>query len=429
MKKGPSIVWFLVIISIVTGLCYTAVNGVQIGNYLVPAVFNEEYGVRKGLDLVGGSIITFEAQVDDSIDADTLAEDMDTVVGMLTERLTTLGYTEAVVSKLGTKRIQVEIPSISDPEEAVQKLGSTAQLEFVDADGETVLTGGDVVNATAQYGQTSDTSGYVNYVSLELSDEGAKKLGEVTAKYSTADMIAAKKNYLAIQMDGEDKSVPYFKEQLNETKIIIEGSFTADETKWLASIINSGSLPFSLKDIELRSVGPQLGERALETCLWAGLIGLILVMLLMSGVYRLPGVLSSIILVGYVALVGLILAATRANLSLPGIAGVVLSIGMAVDANVVIFERIKEELRAGKSVKSSVASGFQRAFRAILDSNITTIIAAGVLYYFGTGPIQGFAVTLFIGIVVSMFTAILVTRWMLNLIVNLGVRDLKAFGA
>lgn len=429
MGRTKSTIIFAIMVAIIALMAYTAAYGLQIGDWLIPNVFNEDYGVRQGLDLVGGSTITFEAQTDDTMSAAEIDADMDIVVEMLRERLDTLGYHEATIARVGEKRVRVEIPDITNPEEAVQKLGSTAQLEFIDGDGNVVLKGSEVKAASAEYGPVDSTNVSQNYVSLEFTEEGAKKFAEATQKYSTSDMIAAGKNYISIVLDGESKSVPYFQEELNTDKVMITGSFTAEEAKWLASIISSGQLPFSLKDVELRSVGPQLGEEALSTCLTSALIGIIFVMLFMTFIYKLPGFFSSIILVGYISIVGLILGGFRINLSLPGIAGIILSIGMAVDANVIIFERIKEELRLGKSLKSSIDSGFKRAFTAILDSNITTLIACAVLYKFGTGPIQGFAITLAIGICVSMFTAIVLTRLMLKCSVGMNFKNIKAYGA
>ena len=200
--------------------------------------------------------------------------------------------------------------------------------------------------------------------------------------------------------------------------VVISGNFAAEDAGWLANVISAGQLPFSLSQVEMRSVGAQLGMKALETSLLAALIGIILVIIFMIVFYRLPGFVAAIALVFYVALDAVILSVCRVNLSLPGIAGIILSIGMAVDANVVIFERIKEELRAGKTVRSAIDSGFHRAFGAIVDSNVTTLIAAVVLYVLGTGTIVGFALTLGVGIVLSMFTALTVTRFLLNRLVD-----------
>ena len=196
-----------------------------------------------------------------------------------------------------------------------------------------------------------------------------------------------------------------------------------------ANLINSGRLPFELKDVELRAVGPTLGEKALETSLLAGIIGLLLVILFMIAYYRLPGVAAALALMFYALLMVILLSAFKINLSLPGIAGIILTVGMAVDANVIIFERVKEELRSGKTLRASIDSGFKRAFTAILDSNLTTLIAAVVLYFFGTGPISGFAITLGIGVILSMFTVLVVSRFLLYQLVGMKIKSLKAYGA
>ena len=221
---------------------------------------------------------------------------------------------------------------------------------------------------------------------------------------------------------------PRVQNEINSDSCIISGGYDKSSAEYYAGIISAGQLPFALKDVQLTATGPMLGEKSIETSLLAGAIGVILVMLFMIAYYRLPGVIASIALIGYVAIMGVALVITQMNLSLPGIAGIILSIGMAVDANVIIFERIKEELRTGKAIKASIKSGFSRAFTAILDSNITTVIAALVLWIFGTGPIVGFAMTLFMGVIISMFTAISVTRWLLNQIVGMNITNGRLYG-
>ncbi len=424
MGKGKSIISLGLVVVIIAALAFTAVNGLQVGSYLFPSVFDEKHGIRKGLDLVGGSVITYEAQVGGNMGGAELAENMDVVEQMLRQRLNDLGYFEATIVRVGEKRVTIEIPSIADPEEAVQKIGSTAKVEFKDADGNVILDGNQVADARAAYGPISQGGLEQYYVSIEFTPEGTQKFSEATGKFYQDK----EKNHISILLDGKVLSSPTFDSQLNESRVSISGSFDKEGAMWLGNIIAAGKLPFELKDIELRSVGPSLGERSLETCLYAGAIGVLLVMLFMILVYRLPGLLTSIILVGYIAVVGLILSAFQVNLSLPGIAGIILSVGMAVDANVIIFERINEELKAGKSLKGSIKAGFSRAFSAIIDANITTIIASGVLYYFGTGSIKGFAITLFTGVVVSMFTAIFVTKFMMNAMANLDVKNPKLYG-
>ena len=260
---------------------------------------------------------------------------------------------------------------------------------------------------------------------MQFTSEGQKKFAEATGN------IAARTdgtNIMAIVMDNQVISSPSVSSQIASASCVISGSFTRDSASELADLINAGQIPFSLKQVELRSVGPQLGADAMRTSLIAGAIGIVLVMLFMLIVYRIPGLVASIALCFYMVLEALIFSLVRVNLSLPGIAGIILSIGMAVDANVIIFERVKEELKNGKTVKSAIDSGFKRAFTAILDSNITTLIACAVLFFLGTGTIVGFATTLGIGVIVSMFTALTVTHFLLNRMVDFRIRNPKAYG-
>jgi len=430
---AKSILSFALVLLIIAGLCFTAVCGLDLGFAHIPSVLDEENGIRRGLDLVGGSVITFEAQIPEGTDEASVAAGMDVAVDMLRTRLDNLGDYEGNLYVSGTHRITVEIPNVKNPEEAVQKLGSTAILQFCDADGNVVMDGSDIEGASAQYGQLSGYAVPQNYVELQIKKDSVSKFAEATK--AAANRSADNKNYIMIVLDGQVMSMPFVDAKYAQTgisseKVQITGNnYSAEDTGWLANIINAGQLPFTLKDIELRSVGPQLGERALETSLFAGLIGICLVMIFMICYYRLPGVVASFSLVFYVAAMAIVLALIKANLTLPGVAGIVLSIGMAVDANVVIFERIKEELRAGKVLRSAIDSGFNRAFTAILDSNITTFIAAVVLYIFGTGTIKGFAITLGLGIVLSMFTAVTLTRFLLNRLVDFKISNIKAYGA
>ncbi len=422
---GKSITKLVVAILVIALGAYIALFGfnVQLGSYHIsyPSAMDEEQGIKQGLDLVGGSVIVYEAQAETATDSE-----MDSVVNVLRKRLDTLGYQEATVSRQGDKKVRVEIPAIQDPEEAVQTLGQTAKLTFRNADGEVVLEGTDVKTAVAGFGQVSESGGNEHYVSLELNSSGVDKFYNATA---AAAARTDGGNYIAIMLDETAISQPMVDKPINDSRCVISGGFQdASETQELANLINSGNLPFSIKDVELRNVGPTLGERALETSLMAAAIGILLVMVFMIICYRLPGLMADIALLAYIAIVTFILSAFRVNLSLPGIAGIILSVGMAVDANCIIFARMKEELKLGKSVRSSVDAGFDRAFIAILDANVTTMIAAVVLYYFGSGPIQGFAITLAIGTVVSMFTAIVVTKFLLRQMVGLNVKNLSAYG-
>jgi len=434
---GKSIVTFVASLVVITVLITICLTGFNLGVVSIPKV---QDGIRLGLDLKGGSVITFEAQIAEGADTSNLKEDMETAQTVLRKRLDDQMYNEATVQLVGDRRIRVEIPEITNPEEAVELLGKTAVLEFRDADGNVGITGNDIKEAKSQYGQLEQNGPQQYYISLTLKPEAVAKFTEMTK--AAANRSADGTNYVAIYMDDVMQSSPFVDAEYAATGINTEdvtitvgegggalGENPAEYAKNLASIINSGRLPFALKDIELRSVGPTLGEKALDTSILAALIGILLVMIFMIVVYRLPGVVASISLAFYTALVAIILAVLKINLSLPGIAGIILSIGMAVDANVIIFERIKDELRAGKTLKASIDAGFKRAVTAVMDSNITTLIAAVVLGYFGTGTIQGFAWTLGIGVVVSLFTAVIVTRFLLKRLVGMNIKSLKAYGA
>ena len=380
--------------------------------------------IRLGLDLSGGSIITYSADTEDTVE--TLQKGMNGILESMRTRLDAQGLTEANVYLVGDNMITLEIPSITDPNEAVEQFGAAAVLTFRDADGNIFLEGKDVVQAEAGY--YNNENGVAQWiVSLELTDEGAEKFAAAT-KQAAIDQTS-----IYTYMDDEIISTAtvgseYASEGITDGQASISGNFDRESASALAGNINAGALQYNLNLEELRAVGPTLGEKSLETSLKAGAIGLLLVVVFMIVYYRVPGVMASIALCAYTGLFMLILALTQANLTLPGIAGIILSIGMAVDANVIIFERIKEELRNGKSTKSAIKSGFHRAFAAILDSNVTTFIAAGVLYVLGSGSIKGFAFTLGLGVILSMFTALVLTKYLMNLSADMNINGLKLYG-
>lgn len=429
MKK--SILSFVAVIAVIALLCCTAVFGLTVGPVSVPSALDEEDGIRRGLDLVGGSSITFEAVLEDGYDTANLETDMASVQAMMQKRLDSLGYTEATVELVGDRRVKVDIPAINDPAEAVSTLGAMAQLKFVDADGNTILDGSGIKSAKSGYGQLSESDfSSQHYVEVTFKEDAVETWAEATKAAANAE---DGKNTIKIMMDDEVLSEPSVSSEYAATGItgdtcVISGSFTAETAKTLAEQINIGQLPFSLEEVSMSSVGPQLGEKALSTSVKAGAIGILLVMLFMILFYRLPGLVASIALLFYTALDLVILSVAHVNLSLPGIAGIILSIGMAVDANVVIFERMKDELSNGKTIRAAIDSGFHRAFSAILDSNITTLIAAFVLYFMGTGTVKGFALTLGIGVVLSMFTAVTVTHFLLNRMADFRLTDPKFYG-
>ncbi len=432
--KAKSIISFVLVLAIIAGIAYVTAFDVSIGSLRVPSIFDKDLGIRQGLDLVGGSILVFAPDLEENQKA--TASDMDAAEEVIRRRLEGQGYFDASISREGDNNIRVEIPNVADSNQAVEIIGATAKLQFVDADNQEVMTGSKdfIKSAEATYGavdNTGNNQGY--YVLLTLTEQGRSAFKTATEKAIAGQ--ADNKNYISIVLDDQIQMSPTVEEVIDSETCIIRGNYTAEEAKNVASLINSGQLPFGLKVVENRSVGATLGEGVLETSLKAALIGIILVMLLMLLFYRLPGLVSDISLVAYITVFCLILAGFyikggyRITLTLPGIAGVILSIGMAVDANVVIFERIKEELNAGKTVRAAVDAGFHRALSAVIDSNITTVIAAVVLYIFGTGTIKGFAVTLFIGVVLSMLTAISLTRFLLRQIVGFGVKNPTLYGA
>lgn len=422
MKK-KSIAILALMIVIAAAMNYIAFFGISIGDMSYGGVLDEEQGIRRGIDLAGGSVITFEANSDNPTEAE-----MDVVEAIFSARLNNAGYTEARISRDETGKITVEIPSETDTAAAVSLLGSTAKLTFVDADGNTVLDGAtDIKNAEYKFGQVNQGSAQEAYVQLTLTSDAVSKFADATR--TAAARSGEGKNYISIKMDETIISSPSVSSEINSETCVISGSFTPESAQELANQIKSGALPFDLTPISQETIGPELGSKALPTSLMAAGIGIILVMIFMVIVYRIPGLIADLALAIYVGIMSLILGLLRVNLSLSGIAGIVLSIGMAVDANVIIFERMKEELKIGKTIKASVDAGFKKAFSAILDSNITTIITCVVLYLSGIGTIRGFAVTLGLGVVVSMFTAIVITKFLLKQLVGLNIKNRKLFCA
>ena len=423
MKR--SVITLLIVVVLTAALLYAAIFGF---GTVIPSVSD---GVVLGLDLVGGSEITYEAAVPEDTPAADLADGMNSAIAMLRQRLDALGYTEANAYLSGDRQIVVEIPAVSDPEEAVQKLGSTAVVTFEDADNKEWINGSDIEKAYYEYSPT-DASGIAqHHVVMTFTPEGREKFTEATK------VIANRtdgNNYLAICMDGDVISSPMVSSQYASTgidsdfvNISLGDDATAEEATYLANLIAAGQLPFNLECVKLQGVGATLGERSLQTSLLAGLIGIVLVMLFMIVVYRVMGVVSCIALTMYGSLMGVLLSVFHLNLSLPGIAGIILTVGMAVDANVIIYERIKEELRTGKTLRYAIDSGYKGALRAIVDSNITTIIAGVVLWIFGTGTIVGFAQTLLIGVIASMIVMLVVTKQLLHAAVGLKIRNPKAY--
>ncbi|MCD8241775.1 MAG: protein translocase subunit SecD, partial [Lachnospiraceae bacterium] len=409
MKKSKAVVTLLLTLGVTGLLLYMAAYDVGENS------FGAAKDINLGLDLAGGVSITYQAVGD----GEPSAEDMADTIYKLQKRVESYS-TEAEVYQEGSDRINIEIPGVSDANEILSELGQPGSLEFQTTDGEVVLEGTDVSNAQA--GSATDSMGNKSYVvELTLTDEGAEKFAEATA---------ANVGYqIAIVYDGEVISAPVVNEAITDGRCQISGSFTYEEADQLASTIRIGSLSLELEELRSNVVGAKLGEEAIETSLLAGAIGFGLVILFMLIAYRIMGLAAGVALTTYVALVLVLLNGFDMTLTLPGIAGIILSIGMAVDANVSIFARVREEIATGKTVRTSIKIGFKKALSAIVDGNITTLIAAAVLAVMGTGSVKGFAQTLALGIVVSMFTALVVTRLVLNALYGLGIHDAKWYGA
>jgi len=414
--KAKSFIIFIIILLILGAGVYTAFNGLQLGDYKIASIGES---IKLGLDIQGGVYVVLEAQTD--AQGDELKRLMSQTQEVIRRRVDAMGLTEPNIVLEGEKRIRIELPGVKNSQDAIEAIGKTAQLKFVKVDDEVVITGNDVKNAELTFDNEDKPA-----VSLELNSSGAEAFRLATKELSTQEFP---NNVLAIELDDEIISAPMVSDEIPGGKAIITGTFTIDEASNLAALIRGGALPVNLKEVQTSAIGPTLGIDSLRTSLDAGKIGLILVLLFMLIYYRLPGFIANIALIFYILIVLFVLVGLNATLTLPGVAGLILSIGMAVDANVIIFERLKEEISNGKTIRSSIDSGFSKALRTILDSNITTFIAAIVLYYFGLGPIKGFAITLMIGIVTSMFTAIFVTKFLLKLIVNMQfTKSTKLFG-
>ncbi|SEO34112.1 protein translocase subunit SecD [Propionispora vibrioides] len=371
--------------------------------------------IKQGLDLQGGTHVVLEAV--DTPEAKVDEDAVQRVVKIIEHRINDLGLTEPIIQRQGDRRIIVELPGINDPDKAIELIGKTAMLEFKDVTGTTVMTGTDLKNAQAQIEQSNK-----NVVALEFSDEGAKKFADLTTKNVGKP--------ISILLDKQVLTSPVVQEPITGGKAQITGSKTLEEAQNLAILLRSGSLPVKVEVMETRTVGPTLGMDSKEKSKTAFAIGISAIVLFMLVFYRLSGFVANISLALYVVLLLFGLKSLNATLTLPGIAGIILSIGMAVDANVLIFERFKEEYRSGKTLRAAMDAGFSRAFSSIIDSNVNTLLAAVVLFFLGTGPVKGFAITLGLGIILSMFTAITVTRFLLKMLISANlVKSGKIFGA
>lgn len=464
--KNKNRILFLLIFVAIAGLFFVSWQGFGNGHLL------SYRNIEKGLDLSGGVYIVYEAQEDEALNSNTDSADstqntenkenketlqsttvsensnttlesttvsettsstenletlgeptwdekMKSAISMIQQRLDRKGWTEANVYQEGKKRIRVEIPGVENVETAVNEIGQTAKLSFTNLQGEVLVEGKDVVNAS-KAAVTNATGVQEIVVNLEFNEKGKKDFAK-----ATQDNIGKP---LLITLDNNIISIPTVNTAITDGKAMISGSFTVESAEELASLIRAGSLPFELKILEMNTVGATLGANALKSSIFGGAVGLLFVLVFMLIFYRMNGFAANLALISYILIELILLNFFNITLTLHGIAGIILSIGMAVDANVIIFERIREELKLGRTIKLAINKGFSRALPAILDSNITTLIAGAVLYWLGTGPIKGFAQTLMLGIVISMFTTLVVTRIILNVMVGSGIKDPKLYG-
>lgn len=368
--------------------------------------------IKLGLDLAGGVSITYQAK-----EENPSAEDMSDTIYKLQQRVESYS-TEAEVYQEGDNRINIDIPGESDANEILTELGKPGSLAFMDSQGNTILTGDQV--ASAQGGMVDGNTGKEYVVSLTFTEEGTKAFADATTNN------VGKPIYIVY--DNEVVSAPVVREAITGGQCTIDGMSDFEEAENLAATIRIGSLSLELEELRSNVVGAKLGQQAITTSLKAGAVGFAIVAVFMIAVYLIPGLAAVLALSLYVGLILILLVSFEVTLTLPGVAGIILSIGMAVDANVIIFTRIKEEIGAGKAVKTAIDNGFQKALSAIVDGNVTTLIATAVLFWRGSGTVKGFASTLAIGIVLSMFTALFVTRFALNALYSLGIENAKFYG-
>ena len=423
--KGKNTLLFFLIVVLIAGAAFVAFNGVKLGSFTINPVKDQ---LKLGLDIKGGVAVVYEAKTEES--GDELARTMEQTRQIIGRRINELGLTEPIITLQGEKRLRIELPGVADAQDAIEIIGKTAILEFALVTGdvpameglpatsieyESILTGMNIQDAFVSQNEYNQP-----VVGLKFDDVGTSLFFEGTKK---AIDNPSGSGQIAIILDGEIISAPYTRLVISDGEAIIQGDFTFETANNLAMLIRGGALPVQLEEIQTSVIGPTLGLDSFNSAIKAAFVGILLVMVYMILFYRIPGAIASIALTLYALIVVYVLIGLNATLTLPGIAGIVISLGMAVDANVIIFERLKEEIHNGKSLRASIDSGFHRAMSTIIDSNVTTFIAAIILFAFGEGPIKGFAVTLMIGIISSMFTAVLATKTLLKL--SLGFSDRK----
>lgn len=389
LKKGSLVRFFVVVIAIIAVFCSTV--GWLAGH------------IRQGLDLQGGTHIVMQAE--DTEQNKVTPEAIVQVINIMQKRVNEMGLTEPIIQREGARRIIIELPGEKDPKKAIETIGKTAVLEFKDEEGNVKLNGEDLKDAKEQLGQNKQP-----VVSLQFSSEGGEKFARLTS--------ANIGRHIGIYLDGELLTNPVVNEAITGGAAVITGQRTLEEAKDLAILLRSGALPVKVSTLEVRTVGPSLGQDSKDKSMVAFTIGLTLVVLFMLAIYRISGFVADTALLVYVLILLSILYLLHATLTLPSIAGIILSIGMAVDANVLIFERFKEEIAEGKILKLAVQAGFKWAFVTIFDANMTVIITSCILFFLGSATVKGFAFTLGLGVAVSMFTAITVSRTLLMFLID-----------
>lgn len=426
MKNKNSIL-LIIILAIISLSTFIFFNGIEIGNFKVQSGRDS---INLGLDLAGGVYVVLEADTDAK--GEELSRLMNQTRAIIGQRVDGLGVSEPNIAIEGDNRIRVELAGVDNPQEAIELIGKTAQLQFVDPKGNIVITGQNIVSAEVAFDE-DNFGARQPVVSLEFDRDGrtnfAKATGEMINNKNIEDRI------IYIILDEEIISSPavaYIEEggrAITDGKAIISGGFDVDSANNLATLIRAGALPVDLTEHRTSIIGPTLGLEAFEKSILAGGIALLIIFIFMTFMYKLLGLVSVLTLISYTIIVVGIMGVLGVNLTLPGIAGLILSIGMAVDANVLIFERIREEILEGKTIRTSVDAGFKRGMTTVIDSNITTFIAGIVLYYFGIGPIRGFGVTLIIGILASMLTSVLLSKVILGRIIGIkNIKNKKLFG-
>ena len=359
--------------------------------------------IKQGLDLQGGTHIVLEAE--DAGENKVTDDAVERARQILERRINEMGLAEPLIQREGKKRIIIELPGVKDPDQAIKTIGKTAVMEFKDENGTVHLTGNDLKDAKEQIGQNKQFM-----VAIEFTDEGAKKFADLTT------MNVGR--HIGIYLDGEQLTNPVVNEPITGGKAVITGSRTLDEAKNLAILLRSGALPVKVNVLEVRTVGPTLGQDSKDKSVSAFAVGIGLIVAFMLVLYRVSGFVATTALLIYVLLLLAVLHFLQATLTLPGIAGIILSMGVAVDANILIFERFKEEVQVGKTLRMSMESGFRRALATIVDANMSVMITAAILFVLGSGPVRGFAITLGLGVAISMVTAVFVSRYLLRMLIE-----------